>query len=192
MDVKDVDADRIAGAAVTYLEGYLWDGPEAKDAIRRAADLAQAAGRKVAFTLSDPFCVDRHREEFRELVSSSIDVLFANEDEITMLYQVDAFDDAARLVAQDCQIAALTRGAKGSVVISGSELHEIAAVPIERLVDTTGAGDVYAAGFLYGLTRGHDLAMCGELGALGAAEVISHLGPRPEVPLAELVRRLLG
>jgi sugar/nucleoside kinase (ribokinase family) len=192
IDVQDVDADRIAGAAVTYLEGYLWDGPEAKDAIRRAADLAQAAGRKVAFTLSDPFCVERHRDEFRELASSSIDVLFANEDEITMLYEVDAFDDAARLVARDCQIAALTRGAKGSVVISGNERHEISAVPVERLVDTTGAGDVYAAGFLYGLTHGHDLVMCGKLGSLGAAEVISHLGPRPEVPLAELARRLLG
>ena len=191
IDVKDVDADRIAGAAVTYLEGYLWDGPEAKDAIRRAAMLAKDAGRKVAFTLSDPFCVDRHRAEFRELVASSVDVLFANEDEITMLYEVDAFDDAARLVAQDCEIAVLTRGAKGSVVISGSERHEIAAVPIEKLVDTTGAGDIYAAGFLYGLTHGRDLAKCGALGALGAAEVISHLGPRPEVPLAELARRLL-
>jgi sugar/nucleoside kinase (ribokinase family) len=191
IDVQDVDADRIAGAAVTYLEGYLWDGPEAKDAIRRAATLARAAGRKVAFTLSDPFCVERHRDEFRELVSSSIDVLFANEDEITMLYEVDAFDDAAGLVARDCRIAALTRGAKGSVVISGSERHEIAAVPIERLVDTTGAGDLYAAGFLYGLTHGHDLAVCGALGALGAAEVISHLGARPEVPLAELARGLL-
>ncbi len=192
IDVEDVDADRIAGAAVTYLEGYLWDGPEAKDAIRRAATLAQAAGRRVAFTLSDPFCVERHRDEFRALVASSIDVLFANEDEITMLYQVDAFDDAARLVAEDCEIAVLTRGAKGSVMVSGSKRHEIAAVPIERLVDTTGAGDWYAAGFLYGLTHGHDLETCGNLGALGAAEVISHLGARPEAPLAERARRLLG
>jgi sugar/nucleoside kinase (ribokinase family) len=192
IDVDDVDADRIVGAAVTYLEGYLWDGPEAKDAIRRAASLAKAAGRKVAFTLSDPFCVDRHRAEFRELIASSIDVLFANEDEITMLYEVDSFDDAARLVARDCEIAALTRSAQGSVVVSGAARHDIAAVPVERVVDTTGAGDWYAAGFLFGLTRGHDLETCGNLGSLGAAEVISHLGARPEERLAEPARRLLG
>ena len=191
IDVKDVDADRISGAAVTYLEGYLWDGPEAKDAVRRAASLAKAAGRKVAFTLSDPFCVERHRDEFRTLVASSIDVLFANEDEITMLYQADSFDEAARLAARDCEIAVLTRGAQGSVVVSGSERHDIAAVPIERVVDTTGAGDLYAAGFLFGLTHGRDLATCGALGALGASEVISHLGPRPDVVLAELARPLL-
>ncbi|MDQ1510658.1 MAG: hypothetical protein QOG50_2502 [Actinomycetota bacterium] len=192
IDARDVDADRIAGAAVTYLEGYLWDEPAAKDAIRRAASLAQDAGRKVAFTLSDPFCVERHRDEFRELVASSVDVLFANEDEITMLYEVDAFDDAARLVAESCEIAALTRGAQGSVVVGPRERHEIAAVPIAKLVDTTGAGDVYAAGFLFGLTHGHDLATCGNLGALGAAEVISHLGPRPRSPLAGQARRLLA
>jgi sugar/nucleoside kinase (ribokinase family) len=194
IDARDVDADRIAGAAVTYLEGYLWDEPAAKDAIRRAASLAQDAGRKVAFTLSDPFCVERHRDEFRELVASSVDVLFANEDEITMLYEVDAFDDAARLVAESCEIAALTRGAQGSVVVGPGERHEIAAVPIAKLVDTTGAGDVYAAGFLFGLTHGHDLATCGNLGSLGAAEVISHLGPRPRPrsPLAGQASRLLA
>jgi sugar/nucleoside kinase (ribokinase family) len=190
--VGDVDADRIEGAAFTYLEGYLWDGLEAKDAIRRAASLAKAAGRKVALTLSDPFCVDRHRHEFRELVASSIDVLFANEDEITMLYEAASFDEAARQAARDCEIAALTRGAQGSVVVSGAERHDIAAVPIERVVDTTGAGDWYAAGFLFGLTRGHDLPTCANLGSLGAAEVISHLGARPEQLLAEPARRLLN
>jgi sugar/nucleoside kinase (ribokinase family) len=192
IDVKDVDADRIEGAAVTYLEGYLWDGPEAKDAVRRAASLAKAAGRKVAFTLSDPFCVERHRDEFRELVETNVDVLFANEDEITMLYAVDAFDDAVRLVAENCEIAALTRGAHGSVVVEGAERHEIAAVPIVKLVDTTGAGDAYAAGFLFGLTHGHDLRTCGNLGSLGAAEVISQLGARPQSSLARQVRRLLA
>jgi len=192
IDPKDVDADRIGGAAVTYLEGYLWDEPAAKDAIRRAASLAKEAGRKVAFTLSDPFCVERHRDEFRELVASSVDVLFANEDEITMLYEVDTFDDAARLAAESCEIAALTRGAAGSVVVNGRERHEIAAVPIAKLVDTTGAGDLYAAGFLFGLTHGHDLATCGNLGSLGAAEVISHLGARPQAPLAGQALRLLA
>lgn len=192
IDPKDVDADRIGGAAVTYLEGYLWDEPAAKDAIRRAASLAKEAGRKVAFTLSDPFCVERHRDEFRELVASSVDVLFANEDEITMLYEVDTFDDAARLASESCEIAVLTRGAAGSVVVNGRERHEIAAVPIAKLVDTTGAGDLYAAGFLFGLTHGHDLATCGNLGSLGAAEVISHLGARPQAPLAGQALRLLA
>ena len=192
IDPKDVAADLIGGAAVTYLEGYLWDEPAAKDAIRRAASLAQEAGRKVAFTLSDPFCVERHRDEFRELVASSVDVLFANEDEITMLYEVDTFDDAARLASESCEIAALTRGAAGSVVVNGRERHEIAAVPIVKLVDTTGAGDLYAAGFLFGLTHGNDLATCGNLGSLGAAEVISHLGARPQAPLAGQARRLLA
>lgn len=192
IDPRDVDADRIAGAAVTYLEGYLWDEAAAKDAIRRAASLARDAGRMVAFTLSDPGCVERHRDEFRALIEGDIDVLFANEDEITMLYEVDAFDDAAARIADHCEIAALTRGARGSVVISGSERHEIPADPVANLVDTTGAGDVYAAGFLYGLTHGYDLATCGRLGSLGAAEVISHLGPRPEVSLAELARPVLA
>ena len=191
IDPLDVDADRIAGAAVTYLEGYLWDGAAAKDAIRRAASLAQAAGRKVALTLSDPFCVERHRAEFRELIKTSVDILFANEHEITMLYEVDGFDDAARHIAADCSIAALTRGALGSAVVSGAERHDIAAEPVD-LVDTTGAGDLYAAGFLYGLTHGHDLATCGRLGSLGAAEVISHLGARPEASLSDSVRRLLA
>ena len=146
----------------------------------------------VAFTLSDPFCVERHRDEFRELVASSVDVLFANEDEITMLYEVDTFDDAARLASESCEIAALTRGAAGSVVVNGRERHEIAAVPIAKLVDTTGAGDLYAAGFLFGLTHGNDLATCGNLGSLGAAEVISQLGARPQSSLAGQVRRLLA
>ena len=136
--------------------------------------------------------MERHRDEFRDLVASSVDVLFANEDEITMLYEVDGFDDAARLVAENCQIAALTRGAQGSVVVGDGERHEIAAVPISKLIDTTGAGDLYAAGFLFGLTHGYDLATCGNLGSLGAAEVISHLGARPQAPLAGQASRLLA
>src|SRR5204863_3914382 len=133
IDPRDVDAERIAGAAVTYLEGYLWDEAAAKDAIRRAASLAREAGRKVAFTLSDPFCVERHRDEFRALIESDVDVLFANEHEITMLYEVDDFDEAARRVSECCEIAALTRGAQGSVVVRGAERHEVAADPVATL-----------------------------------------------------------
>lgn len=191
IDARDVDADRIASAAVTYLEGYLWDEAAAKDAIRRAASLAREAGRKVALTLSDPFCVERHRDEFRELIAANVDILFANEHEITMLYETDSFDEAARRIGDHCEIAALTCGAQGSVVVGRGERHQIAADPVAELVDTTGAGDAYAAGFLYGLTHEYDLPTCGQLGSLGAAEVISHLGPRPEVPLADRARGLL-
>jgi sugar/nucleoside kinase (ribokinase family) len=192
IDPRDVDAARIAGAAVTYLEGYLWDGPDAKDAIRRAASLAREAGRKVAFTLSDPFCVDRHRGEFRDLIASDVDVLFANEQEITMLYEVDDFETAARLVDDHCEIAALTRGAHGSVLVGAGTRHVIPAEPIVRVVDTTGAGDLYAAGVLYGITHGYDLETSGRLGSLAAAEVISHLGARPEASLVERAGPLLA
>jgi sugar/nucleoside kinase (ribokinase family) len=192
IDPRDVDGDRIASAAVTYLEGYLWDEPAAKDAIRRAASLARDAGRKVALTLSDPFCVERHRDEFRTLVERDVDVLFANEHEITMLYEVDDFDEAARRVAGVCEIAALTCGPRGSVIMGRGERHAIDAEPVARLVDTTGAGDLYAAGFLYGLTHGRDLATCGRLASLAAAEVISHLGARPEASLADRAAPLLA
>jgi sugar/nucleoside kinase (ribokinase family) len=192
IDPRDVDADRIRSAAYTYLEGYLWDGPAAKDAIRRAASIAREAGRKVALTLSDPFCVERHRDEFRALIESDIDLLFANEEEITMLYEVDSFDDAAGRIGEHCEIAALTRGAKGSVMVGAGERHVITADPVERVVDTTGAGDAYAAGVLFGLTHGHDLETCGRLGSVAAAEVISRLGPRPEMSLADLAAPLLN
>jgi sugar/nucleoside kinase (ribokinase family) len=182
----DVDPALVARAAVTYLEGYLWDQPPAKDAIRKAAAAARSASRQVALTLSDPFCVDRHREEFRDLVADEIDVLFANEAEICSLYEVDDFDAALGQVRRHCRVGALTRGAHGSVVISGEEMHVIDAEPVDRLVDTTGAGDQYAAGFLYGLTHGHKLATCGRLGSMAAAEVISHYGARPAVSLAKL------
>ena len=183
---EDVDTAVVAGAEVTYLEGYLWDQPSAKDAIRKAAAAARAAGSQVAFTLSDPFCVDRHRDEFRDLVADEIDVLFGNESEICSLYEVDDFDAALQEVRRHCQIAALTRSEHGSVVIGRNEVHVIAAEPVDRLVDTTGAGDQYAAGFLYGLTHGQDLATCGRLGSMAAAEVISHYGARPAVSLAKL------
>lgn len=189
---EDVDPDLVAAAQVTYLEGYLWDTAEAKEAFRSAARLAHAAGRRVALSLSDAFCVQRHRADFHRLVDDEVDILFANEDEICALYEVSDFDDALQRVNHHCEVAALTRSAKGSLVVSGDEVHLIDAAPVSRVIDTTGAGDLYAAGFLFGFTHGYDLGTCGRLGALVAGEVISHLGARPEVPLAQLARRLLG
>ena len=190
----EVDDTLPATAQVTYLEGYLWDQPPAKEAIRRAAGAARAAGRRVAMTLSDPFCVERHRDEFRRLVAGEVDVLFANEHEICSLYEVDDFDDALARVRDECEMAALTRSEHGSVVATSDAVHVVAADPVERVVDSTGAGDQYAAGFLVGLTRGADPETCGRLGSLAAGEVITHVGARPEVSLAERARRagLLG
>jgi sugar/nucleoside kinase (ribokinase family) len=188
---EDVDPGVIARAQVTYLEGYLWDQPSAKDALRKAAAAARDANRRVALTLSDPFCVDRHREEFRTLVEHEIDVLFANDVEIRSLYETDDFDTALQHVRNRCEIAALTRSELGSVVVSGDDVHLVDAAPVDRVIDTTGAGDQYAAGFLYGLTSGHDLATCGRLGSAAAAEVISHFGARPMVSLAELAETIV-
>ena len=189
---NDVDPATIARAKVTYLEGYLWDPPAAKDAFRKAMAVAHEAGRKVALSLSDPFCVARWRTEFRDLVEGAVDILFANEDEIMSLYQARDFDDAVQKVRGRCEIAALTRSDKGSLVLSADEVHVIDAEPVAEVVDSTGAGDIYAAGFLYGLGRGADLRTCGALGSLAAAEVIGHTGARPETSLAELARAQLG
>lgn len=189
---EDVDPDLVASAAVTYLEGYLYDQPVAKEAMQLAASVATGAGNRVAFTLSDPFCVDRHRADFRALVRADVDVLFANEAEICALYEVDEFDAALQHVRDDCEMAALTRSERGSVIVAADEVHVIDAHPVERVVDTTGAGDLFAAGFLFGLTHGHDLATCGHLGAVCAAEVISHLGARPVTPLRALAAPVLG
>ena len=189
---EDIDEDLVARAQVTYLEGYLWDRDEAKAAFLRAAGLAAAKDRMVSLSLSDPFCVDRHRDSFREFVAGHVDVLFANEDEITSLYQVENFDDALQHVRQDCRIAALTRSEKGAVVVAGDEVHVVDAEPVSAVVDTTGAGDQFAAGFLYGLTRGRDLATCARIGGIAASEVIAHVGPRPQVKLADLVAEKLG
>ncbi|MGH7356976.1 MAG: adenosine kinase [Candidatus Rokuibacteriota bacterium] len=186
----DIDARLIARGRILYLEGYLFDPPQAQEAFRVAAGLAHAAGRRVALTLSDPFCVGRHRAAFQELVARHVDILFANEAEILSLYQVSDFDEALQRVRRDCEVAALTRSAKGSVIVGGDEVHVVDAHPVEAVVDTTGAGDLYAAGFLYGLSRGLGLAMCGRLASLAAAEVISHVGARPLTPLAELAGAL--
>ena len=183
----DIDPAVIAAARITYLEGYLFDQPLAQEAFRKAAAAAHAAGRQVALSLSDPFCVGRHRAAFRDLVDGHVDVLFANEAEICSLYDTDDFAAAAAAVREHVAIAALTRSAAGSVILTAGAEHPIAAAPVARVVDTTGAGDLYASGFLYGLTRGLPLPACGEIGSLCAAEIISHFGARPEVGLSQLL-----
>jgi sugar/nucleoside kinase (ribokinase family) len=186
LDHGEVDANLVAAAKVVYLEGYLFDRPEAKAAFRQAAKLAKGAGRKVALTLSDSFCVERHRAEFLDLIRGDVDILFANESEITALYRVANFDEAARLAHADSELAVLTRSAKGSLILSGEKAVSVAPEPVARVVDTTGAGDLYAAGFLFGYTSGKSLDICGRLGSLAAAEIISHVGARPETALAKL------
>jgi len=183
---EHLDRALIESAQVLYLEGYLFDPPRAKAAIRAAAEIAHGAGRKVSLSLSDPFCVERHRADFRALIADHVDIVFANEIEIGSLYETGDFEAAARAAARDCEIAVLTRSAKGSVVVSGAARHEIPAAPVAEVVDTTGAGDLYASGFLYGITHGRPLDVCGRLGSLCAAEIISHIGARPERPLKEL------
>jgi sugar/nucleoside kinase (ribokinase family) len=184
---EDVDQALIGAAKVTYLEGYLWDPPRAKDAFRRAIEVAHGAGRRVALTLSDRFCVERWRAEFQALVADTVDILFANEAELESLYEAKSFDAALQAVRGKCEVAALTRSEKGSVIVAGDEVHVIDAEPVKQVVDTTGAGDLYAAGFLYGYTRARPLAECGRLGSLAAAEVISHFGARPEIDLHSLL-----
>lgn len=184
---EDVDEELIRRGKVLYLEGYLWDKPKAKEAFVKAASIAAAAGRRVALTLSDSFCVARHRESFLELVAQHVDILFANEAEIKALYATESFEEAAALARRDTRLAALTRGPRGSVLITSSEHVEVTASPVARVVDTTGAGDLYAAGVLYGLTHGESLAIAGRRGSIAAAEVISHYGARPERQLSELV-----
>lgn len=188
----DVDARMVERARILYLEGYLWDRPGAKEAFRKAADIARTKGAKVAFSLSDAFCVNRWRDEFRELIEKRVDILFANETEITALYRVNTFEEAVPMVRAHTEVAALTRSEKGAVIVRGQETATVAAERIAKVVDTTGAGDLYASGFLCGLLRGRDLATAGSMGAIAAAEVISHFGARPEAPLKELMRKQLG
>ena len=186
----DVDEALVTGAQVTYLEGYLWDRPDAKEAFLKAAALAHKAGRKVALSLSDPFCVERHRDSFLTLIADHVDLVFANEAEIAALYQTD-FDQAISAVRGHVELAAITRGELGSVVVSHGGTVSVPAEPVQRLVDTTGAGDLYAAGFLYAYTHGRDAGYCARTGSICAAEVISHMGPRPETNLAKLVAAVL-
>ncbi len=184
---EDIDEELVAASAVTYLEGYLWDPPKAKEAFVKAAKIAHSSDRLVSLSLSDPFCVDRHRAEFLDLAENHIDILFANEEEAMSLYQVETFDDVLSLVRDHCRIAVLTRSAKGSVVVSGDEVIVVDATAAETVRDSTGAGDSFAAGFLYGLTRNMELEACARLGSVIAAEIISHLGARPKTPLIDVI-----
>jgi sugar/nucleoside kinase (ribokinase family) len=187
----DVNMDYIASSKVVYLEGYLWDLPPAKNAMLNAAMKAKESGVKVSLTLSDSFCVGRFRDEFLELAEKHVDILFANEIEILSLYRTENFDDALQQVRKHCEIAALTRSEKGSVVVNGEEVHVIDPVPGVKVVDTTGAGDAYAAGFLYAYTQDLDLKTCGRLGGAMAAEVISQLGPRIDGDVKALAAKVL-
>ena len=187
---EDVEADKAAGAKVTYFEGYLWDPPRAKEAIRLTAEHAHKAGREVSMTLSDSFCVDRYRDEFLDLMrSDTVNIVFANDHEIKSLYQTSSFEAALDAIRKDCKIAAVTRSEKGSVIVKGDETLWIEAIPVKELVDTTGAGDLYAAGFLYGYTAGLDLQHCGDLGSLAAGLVIQQIGPRPRQNLRQEAQR---
>jgi len=185
----DIDEEAVAGAAVLYIEGYLWDSPDAKAAIARAIAAVKKAGGRIALTLSDPFCVGRYREEFLALLHRDLDIVFANEEEAKALFEVDDFDHVFQAMRPWTGIAALTRSEKGCVIARDGEVHVIDAAPVARVIDTTGAGDQFAAGFLYGLTHGLGLADCGRLGALAAAEVIGHYGARPEVSLRVLAEK---
>jgi sugar/nucleoside kinase (ribokinase family) len=191
--VADVDRKVVEAAQVTYMEGYLWDRPEAKEAFKLAAKIARAAGRQTSITLSDSFCVERHRDSFLDLIRNDIDIVFANETEIKSLYQTEDFGAATKAVAADCPIAVVTRSEKGCVVVKGGDILESPAHPVNKVVDVTGAGDLFASGFLYGFTNGRTLYDSARLGSMAAAEVISHIGARPEVKLrthAETLGRL--
>jgi sugar/nucleoside kinase (ribokinase family) len=183
---NDIDEEIVRNSAVTYLEGYLFDPPLAMEAFYKAAKIAHEAGRKVSLSLSDPFCVGRHRDAFLNLIEGHVDILFANEEEIKSLYQVETFEEAVYRVQGKCEIVAITRSEKGSVILNAGKVIEIAAVPVE-VVDTTGAGDQYAAGFLYGYTEGMSMEECGRLASAAAGKIISHVGPRPLIKLSELI-----
>ena len=192
LDPADLDLEMVAQAKVLYLEGYLWDSDEAKAAFITAAEVARAHGGEVALSLSDAFCVERHRESFQELVDGHVDILFANEMEITALYKANSFEEAADQVRGRCKLAALTRSEQGSVVLNGAGTHSVAPFQLGPLLDTTGAGDLYAAGFLHAYTQGQAVEACGRLGSLCAGQVVTQLGPRPQGSLKQLVAQHLG
>ena len=183
----DINPELIKNSKILYLEGYLWDEAAAKEAMRKAVKLAKQYDKKVALSLSDPFCVDRHRAEFIELIRDGVDILFANEEEIKSLFEAGDISSTAEAFRSICEIVAITKGENGSVIVTSGDLIEIEAPKGLDVVDTTGAGDLYASGFLYGLTQGKDLAECGRLATISASEIISHVGARPEVKLADLV-----
>jgi adenosine kinase len=190
LTAADIDAEEVAGAKIVYLEGYLWDPESAKEAFVKAATIAHGAGRQVALTLSDAFCVDRYRDEFLELMrKGTVDLVFANEAELHSLYQTSDFDTALRQLRKDTKLGVVTRSENGCIVVSDDGVVAVPAFAIDRLVDTTGAGDLFAAGFLVGLVRNAGYENAGRLGALAAAEVIQHIGARPQVSLKELAKK---
>ena len=184
---EDIDEALLARSKVVFLEGYLWDPPRAKEAMLKAANLTHKHGGRVALSLSDGFCVDRHRAEFARLIDDHVDILFANESEIISLTEASDFEGAQSAIGGRCEVAALTRGAHGATVLVGSDRFDVPAQNVDKLVDTTGAGDLFAAGFLYGFTHGHSPSEAARIGAIAAAEVISHFGARPQVSLAQLI-----
>ncbi len=187
LSADDLDEEAIAAGAVLYMEGYLFDRDDAKKAFRRAAGVAHANGRKVSLTLSDSFCVDRHRRDFAALVRDEVDILFGNADELCSLYELASLDEAIATVRAECELAAITHGKDGSFVVTAEDVVHVPAHDVERVLDTTGAGDLYAAGFLFGYTQSRPLDECARLGSLAAGEVISHVGPRPLVELRTLL-----
>ena len=187
MEPADVDVDVVAAGKVLYMEGYLFDRDDAKAAFRHAARVAHAAGREVSLSLSDSFCVDRHREDFRALVTDEVDILFGNEEELLSLYQLQSFQDAVDAVRRDSSLAVITRGPRGASIITRDEVLDVPALDVPHVIDTTGAGDLFAAGFLFGYTNGYSLKDSAILGSIAAGEVISHVGPRPLVELRTLL-----
>jgi len=184
---NDIDEKLIASSHITYIEGYQWDTPKAKEAIRKACTAAKGAGRKVALSLSDPFVVERHRDDLLNLIFDHVDLIFGNEEEVFRLYQTNDFDTAVRKLRQSNTLACMTLGARGALVVDVMSTATVPAAPVAKVIDTTGAGDLFAAGFLYGYTNGRDLVRSAKIGALAAGEIISHMGARPEVPLRELL-----
>ena len=191
LSAEDIDEDIIKSTKIVYLEGYLWDEGEAKEAIKKACELAHKHNKKVAFSLSDKSCVDRHREEFLKLMSESVDILFGNEEEIKALFQEPDFYKTLDMIKTEVETAAITRSDKGSVIVNGRTKTFVEAEKVENVVDTTGAGDLYAAGFLYGYTQERSLGTCALIGGIAAAEIISHYGARPDVSLRGFVRNKL-
>ena len=187
LEPKNISENLIASAEVTYLEGYLWDSLEAREAFKKACFYAAKHFRKISLSLSDKFCVDRHRDALRSFIRNGVDILFGNEDEIISLYQAKNFDEAVIEASRDCKLLALTRGAQGSLVVNGDSIYEIKAERTSKVVDTTGAGDLYASGFLYGITHGFDLSRSGRLGSIAAGQIITQYGARRDDDMSQLV-----
>ena len=187
LEPDDIDAEQVAAAQILYLEGYLWDPPSAKAAMRHAVEISRDAGRRVALSLSDSFCVDRHRAEFQELIEHSVDILFANEHEAMALYESDSLEETLIVLEETCEVTAVTRGPKGSIILGPDGRVEVPAEDIGRRVDSTGAGDLYAAGFLHAFAEGREPEVCARVGGIAAAEIITHIGARPAADLSSLV-----